>query len=144
MEFCELEGAELDASVARVLGLAPNIERHPATREPICVIYPGAPIYGPLFCGEKGHGATRWAPSTNWAQGGPLIERFGIHLSGPESRVHRNGGPKAGWGESGLWTCTSWKLRRADGGRGLGYHKSSQLAAAMRLIAECVLPDNKV
>lgn len=75
--------------------------------------------------------------STDWAYGGPLIERFAIHLSGPESRVHRNGGPNAGWGESGAWTCTSWKLRKADGHRVLGFHETSPLIAAMRMIVEC-------
>jgi len=84
------------------------------------------------------------AYSTDWSHGGPLIERFSIHLAGPESRVHRNGGPNSGWGQSGLWTCTSWKLRKADGHRALGYHETSPLIAAMRMVAECSLTPNDV
>ncbi|KQP45477.1 hypothetical protein ASF44_25230 [Pseudorhodoferax sp. Leaf274] len=74
------------------------------------------------------------AYSSDWSHGGPLIERFQIHLSGPESSVHRNGGPKAGWGQRGTWAATSWKLRGADGRRGMGYHDTGPLVAAMRLI----------
>lgn len=82
------------------------------------------------------------AYSTDWTHGGPLIERFSIHLGGPESRVHRNGGPNAGWGQSGAWTCTSWKIRKSDGHRAIGWHPTLPLVAAMRLVAECELPAN--
>lgn len=82
------------------------------------------------------------AYSTDWTHGGPLIERFSIHLNGPESRVHRNGGPNAGWGQSGHWTCTSWKIRKADGHRAHGWHETSPLVAAMRVVAACTLTDN--
>lgn len=82
------------------------------------------------------------AYTTDWSHGGPLIERFAIHLNGPESRVHRNGGPKSGWGQSGFWTCTSWHLRKADGHRAIGYHDTSPLIAAMRMVAECSLTPN--
>ena len=99
MEFCELEGVDLDRAVAESIGAEPGA-----------------------------------AYSSDWSHGGPLIERFQIHLSGPESRVHRNGGSSPGWGPSGMWTATSWKLRDAAGKRGLGYHDTSQLVAAMRLI----------
>ncbi|OZB82630.1 MAG: hypothetical protein B7X28_03320 [Halothiobacillus sp. 13-55-253] len=84
------------------------------------------------------------AYSTDWTHGGPLIDRFAIHLSGPEARVHRNGGPNAGWGQSGAWTCTSWRLRKADGHRAMGWHQTSPLAAAMRLVAECALSANVI
>ena len=83
-----------------------------------------------------------YAYSTDWTHGGPLIDRFAIHLSGPEARVHRNGGPNAGWGQSGAWTCTSWQIRKADGHRAIGWHPTSPLAAAMRLVAECALSAN--
>lgn len=78
------------------------------------------------------------AYSSDWAHGGPLIDKYQIHLGGPESRVHRNGGPNAGWGQSGMWTCTSWVLRDADGRRGLGYHEKRPLIAAMRLVVQCL------
>jgi hypothetical protein len=77
------------------------------------------------------------AYSSDWSHGGPLIERYQIHLSGPDSSVHRNGGSNPGWGPSGMWTTTSWKLRDSEGRRGLGYHDTSQLVAAMRLIVLC-------
>lgn len=102
MEFCELEGIELDTAVAKALD-----------------VEPGA------------------AYSSDWSHGGPLLERFQIHLSGPESSVHRNGGPNAGWGPRGRWCATSWKLRGADGQRGMGFHETSQLVAAMRLLVHC-------
>lgn len=108
MDFCKLEGRELDEAVAKAIGAEPGA-----------------------------------AYSTDWSHGGPLIDRFQIHLSGPESRVHRNGGPKSGWGESGMWTCTSWKLRNAEGRRGLGYHETSMLTAAMRLIVQCNTPKDQ-
>src|SRR5574337_396932 len=82
------------------------------------------------------------AYSTDWTHGGPLIERFSIKLGGPESRVHRNGGPNAGWGQSGSWTCTSWKIRKSDGHRAIGWHPTLPLVAAMRLVAEFEVPAN--
>lgn len=75
--------------------------------------------------------------STSCHHGGRLIERFHISLAPPQSRVHRTGGLHPGWGESGMWTCTSWAMRKADGGRALGYHATSPLVAAMRLIVAC-------
>ena len=82
------------------------------------------------------------AYSTDWTHGGPLIERFSIHMNGPESPVHRNGGPNSGWGKSGAWTCTSWKLRKADGHRAIGWDQERPLVAAMRMVADCALPAN--
>ena len=29
-----------------------------------------------------------WSPSTNWAQGGPLIEQYGLHLRYPNPLVN--------------------------------------------------------
>jgi len=139
-EHCMLEGAELDAAVAKLLGLAPNIETPPGFRDgKIAVIYTGAPDYGPLFRGEKGHGATRWSPSTDWAQGGPLIERDQIFLDPPHD-THAHGGPNAGWHRTHGWSATvSARTRRypnhADPalpgcvGRGAG---PTPLIAAMR------------
>lgn len=75
--------------------------------------------------------------STSWHHGGPLIQHYNISLSPPQSRVHRNGGRQPGWGESGMWTCTSWTLRNAAGKRCLSYDKHRPLVAAMRLIVEC-------
>ncbi len=78
------------------------------------------------------------AYSTNWGDGGPLIEHHQIQLSAPQRNIHRHGGPNAGYGPAGFWTATSWVLRRPDGHRGLGFHESSPLVAAMRLIVDCL------
>ena len=75
--------------------------------------------------------------STSWHHGGPLIKRFNISVSPPQARVHRNGGPRAGWGESGFFTCSSWTLRKPDGKRAIAYHETCPLVAAMRLIVTC-------
>jgi hypothetical protein len=125
MELCQLEGDALDEAVARALGHDAIAREGEAWAIGI----------GGRFIGYIGGASVPpWSPSTDWAQGGPLIEIFQIHLSGPESSVHRNGGPKAGWGPRGTWLATSWKLRGTDGRRGMGYHETSALVAAMRLI----------
>jgi hypothetical protein len=69
--------------------------------------------------------------STDWAHGGPIIEREQIHLSPPTDRVHRNGGPNAGWGESGVWMATTWR-KGASGRRPCAWDEKSPLVAAMR------------
>ena len=76
--------------------------------------------------------------STNWKDGGPLIEKFQIQLAAPQRNIHRHGGPNAGYGPAGFWCATSWVLRKPDGHRGFGFHESSPLVAAMRLIVECL------
>lgn len=79
----ELEGAELDYWVAKsmnVFGDKIFIERHPWTGQKVAVVYYGSPDYGSLFCGERGHGATSWCPSTDWAQGGPLFDLHKIFV----------------------------------------------------------------
>jgi hypothetical protein len=61
----ELTGAALDWAVAKADGSIPFDED------------------GPVCWKEDGYGhASRcaWAPSTNWAQGGPIIEREGISV----------------------------------------------------------------
>ncbi len=78
------------------------------------------------------------AYSTDWGAGGPLVERYQIQLAAPQSIIHRHGGPSAGNGPAGFWRATSWVLRRSDGRRGFGFHESSPLVAAMRLIADCL------
>ena len=131
MEFCELEGPLLDIGVAVALGYVVK-----ARGEATWIETADQSEEGGLIGYIGGDHVPLWQPSVDWAQGGPLLERFQIHLSGPESRVHRNGGPNAGWGKSGLWGATSWKLRNAEGWRGAAYHETSQLAAAMRLIVQ--------
>jgi hypothetical protein len=75
--------------------------------------------------------------SSSWHHAGPLIERFDISLSSPGSRVHRHGGLNPGWGESGVWGATSWRMKDSSGKRRASHHETSALTAAMRLIVMC-------
>ena len=62
MKVSELEGAELDFWVAKAEGYAPKIE--------------GKTCF--LMCEA---GGSIHAPSTNWSQGGPIIEREKLSIS---------------------------------------------------------------
>lgn len=88
----DLAGAALDWAVAKAQDLNAEVV--------------GGEIYLPNSSGEH---ARLYQPSTDWAQGGPLIDRFGVQICPPESAVHRNGGPNAGWGESGYWSATIFR-----------------------------------
>ena len=68
MKTSELQGAALDWAVAKCEGVAldPNLLK-------------------------DGHAVKfRFEPSTDWAQGGPIIEREGINLENNPSRCHWN------------------------------------------------------
>jgi hypothetical protein len=81
-------------------------------------------------------------PASDWADGGPIIERDQIFLQ-PPSTVHYNGGPNHGWKVYEHWRATvssrtrtlppSSELAKAAGiggvGRGAG---ETPLIAAMR------------
>lgn len=67
----DLAGAALDWAVAVALGMDPSITQF--CDEDLCVSW-GFRV--PEFDGK-------YQPSTNWAQGGPLIEHFNIWLDGP-------------------------------------------------------------
>lgn len=73
----------------------------------------------------------RFHPSRSWAQGGPIIDREQMTITSPGSRVHRNGGPNAGWGPSGIWGACTWHAG-ANGRRSIAHHETSPLIAAMR------------
>lgn len=79
-----------------------------------------------------------WAEDV--AQGGPLIFENNISLSPPTSLIHRNGGPSAGWGESGFWTASTW-TKGVTGKRAFAYHESLPLVAAMRCLVRHKLGD---
>lgn len=138
----ELTGEALDRAVAEALGYE-------------FAETPGASGVDPDGDGEAGRenslrwyrapGQAKWtcalcclvpdAYSTEWEHGGPLIERFNISLSPPTERVHRNGGPSAGWGELGVWMATTWRPRKGDGHRPIG-SGDTPLQAAMRCIVD--------
>lgn len=98
------------------------------------------------FAGSREAWAIDWissssySPSTEWAQGGPLIEKYGIMLSPPKSLSHYNGGPKAGWSESGYWGTTIFGRDRAHR-RASFNHETMPLVAAMRAVVQFVLGD---
>ncbi len=84
------------------------------------------------------HGA--YNPSTNWSQGGPLIDRYGVLLSPPKSMMHINGGPNAGWRETGVWGSTIFGAERKHRRRAFE-HTDQPLVAAMRAIVQFELGD---
>jgi hypothetical protein len=69
MKTSELTGAALDWAVAIVKDM--RIEVRPKSA---C----GRPLY--VLAAEQGREPWLWYPSTNWAQGGPIIEREKIGL----------------------------------------------------------------
>lgn len=88
-------------------------------------------------------GASYWTtfhPSMSWSDAGPLIEAECIALSPPTSPVHRNGGPNAGNGISGIWGATTWH-KGANGRRAIAHHATSPLIAAMRCYVASKLDD---
>lgn len=64
-EVAKLEGALLDAAVAMALGYKSAAQ----VPEDLC---------GMWYVGESDGGIKNWTPSTDWAQGGPIIERESI------------------------------------------------------------------
>ena len=78
-----------------------------------------------------GPGGT-YSPSTDWSQGGPLIQQYGVLLSPKESPIHINGGPNAGWREDGQWGATIF--RKGEHRRKAHKHLDEPLVAAMRCI----------
>jgi hypothetical protein len=72
-----------------------------------------------------------YTPHKSWPSAGSIIESNNIQLSPPTSRVHRHGGPNAGWGQAGVWSACTWH-RGEDGRRSIAHDEKSPLVAAMR------------
>jgi hypothetical protein len=68
MKTSELTGAALDWAVAKC-------ESYPVSMSKTGYLIFCDPL---IQCGPRG---TQYSPSTNWAQGGPIIEREGIWLT---------------------------------------------------------------
>jgi hypothetical protein len=100
----DLIGAELDAAVARTMGEKDVDIEHAGKRVFCSVLRPHSS--GDSFW-------TEFSPSTNWSQGGPLIESERIEL-------HPSGFIGGGW-----TAFTEW-------GRPDGYKGPTPLIAAMR------------
>lgn len=90
MKTDELSGALLDYWVARAEGL------------PLCCDWNQGEY---ILVGTGKGDLEQFSPSTDWAEGGPLIERDHIFLN-PPSEVHYNGGPNHGWHRYDYWRAT--------------------------------------
>lgn len=75
MKVSELEGAALDYWVARAMGYN---ELYLIPDEVIGIIYDDD---------ECGTDRADWEPSTNWAQGGPLLDEWAVMFEWAESAV---------------------------------------------------------
>ena len=76
----DLTGALLDYAVAATIGYG-DIQYEKRTRaENRCLIW--------TQCGD-GLKSRHYSPSTDWAQGGPIIERERITVEAPRWRAHR-------------------------------------------------------
>lgn len=142
----ELTGAALDWAVAKADPQCAGLE-YTAINGVLCGIDPetdqaciyfaqiGARILESVRAqkaiGKAGEYAALYSPSNDWKKAGMLIRHECIGISPPTSRVHRNGGPNSGWGESGVWTATTWH-KGANGRRSIAWHETSPLIAAMR------------
>ena len=75
-----------------------------------------------------------------WSRLGPLIEKHQIGISTPSNQVHRNGGPNAGWGNSGFWGGTAWmhglERRPAVSGKSSALEVVTELAATISTAPE--------
>lgn len=81
-----------------------------------------------------------WLPHADWSQGWPLIEKYGVLLSPPKSMMHVNGGPNAGWRETGTWGSTIFGTERKHRRKAFE-HQDQPLVAAMRAIVQFELGD---
>lgn len=83
------------------------------------------------------------SPTSDWSQGGPLTQKYGVLLSPPKSMVHRNYGnfdERNGWYESGVWGATIFGNERKHRRRSFN-HPDQPLVAAMRAIVQFELGD---
>lgn len=85
-EACALEGAELEAAVARLEG------------EPV-EVRDGKAVH------PDGLWPYEYSYTTSWASGGPLIQREQIFLDPPHD-AHVIGPARSGWIRQNLWTAT--------------------------------------
>jgi hypothetical protein len=83
----ELEGAMLDAAVAKAEGL-PFIVDSTDDEHWVMAAHPG--YSGPEDLGRRRVDRKQFSPSTDWAQGGPIIERERIG-------IEPFGGAQGGW-----------------------------------------------
>lgn len=96
MKVSELSGALLDYWVARAEG---------ATGVRVLSDEKGEFAVAEFTLDSSAKVTGAYYPSTNWLDGGPIIERDQIFLQ-PPSEVHYNGGPNHGWRRYNHWRAT--------------------------------------
>lgn len=144
VKTAELSGKALDWAVfcAVFNGMQPTIHKVESVtieRKPFIkpITFPRA-VY---LTYSGAHGAELdWSPSSSWEQGGPLIEKYGVLLSPPRAMMHVNGGPNAGWRETGTWGSTIFGTERKHRRKAFE-HPDQPLVAAMRAIVQFELGD---
>lgn len=132
----DLSGAALDWAVAMAEGYRVDPEGD------------GRSVISPkgVFTSVSVRGAAEgfgYRPSSDWNQGGPLIEKYQVLLTPPSNLVHRNFGSfdkRNGWYESGFWGSTIFGKERKHR-RASFHHPDSPLIVAMRAIAQFELGD---
>jgi len=128
VKTADLTGLALDWAVAKAQGLPLNDQVCHTT----CV-----------WVGRGNGDLKPFAPSTDWSQAGPLIEKYKVMLSPPTSAVHRNFGymdKRNGYYESGHWSSTIFGKERKHR-RTAFNHPDSPLIVAMRAIVQFELGD---
>lgn len=129
MKVSELEGAQLDAWVAHALGYA-----SPASvPEQLC---------GTWYAGESDGGVCAWQPSTDWAQGGPIIERERISIVDIKATEGDMWSPERGQFSAfidSVRCLDSWEGNKSFDGTQIG---PTPLIAAMRAFVASKFGDN--
>ena len=126
VETCKLEGAALDWAVAQAIGLqvifhvfSETVDTSTHERPSSIQVTMGADVY--YHSGDMS--LALYSPSTDWSQGGPLIEQYRIDIGAPMET------------KSGPWDAsTEWGLLN-------GIEGDTPLIAAMRAIVAAKLGD---
>jgi hypothetical protein len=111
MKTTEMTGAALDWAVAKCEGRKPSYHQGVVR----ATAHPDFPASAPMFGPELIY-------STNWAQGGPIIEREGITLASPTPIASE-------------WCAMLWGVKAKQSG-------TTPLIAAMRCFVASKLGDN--
>ena len=112
----ELIGPALDWAVAKADG-----------HEPIVTPFKNS-IGNALYLAEWAQReGIRWQPSTDWNQGGPLIEKYQIWLTGPYRQ-------RTEW-KAGSGLATDWDYRKSE------FEGPTPLIAAMRCLVASKMGD---
>lgn len=140
VKACDLTGVALDWAVANAAGCEVQYVARPGSTsrklwvaEPFTIACEGKePFHDKMW--------RSWAPSADWAQAGPIMQRENISLSPPTAVIHVNGGNNPGWHPSGYWNASTWHTG-VSGKRAFAWHETEPLIAAMRCYVRSKLGD---